>query len=323
MTQSTGMTMDLSAGGKGEVVVNETDDSGLPTPAAMSAADAVNTDPDAVNAITARVLATEKADDPVMTVPPLDGRITLAAGYVTPDGERVTEVQLRELRGRDEEAMSKALSSGDVARYVDTIVRCGVERIGDDVNGITDEKELRAALNTLLIGDRAQIVLEIRRLAYGDTMEMSLTCPFCDEAVTVEYSYGNDVPMKPFSVPGETDLARRSYDVKMPSGKTAKIRLIDGAAQKAVYTPDNLSKKSDEERNTMLLTELVESIDGRPVVGNRQILDQTSKDRRCLLKWVTDTQPGPEYDKVEQECAGCSRSYPVGEVSLYQMFRGE
>lgn len=328
MTQ--GMTLDMSSGGGGQEVSALGADH-LPTPAAMGVEGVVSSDPSTVNAITANALADDDEPEDAVITPPPDGSVELLAGFVDEHGVRHTDVEIRELRGRDEETLARAAAAADTGRFIDTICRVGVIRIGD----IEDEAGLKKALDTLLLGDRALLCMEIRRLAYGDVIELDVRCPLCDHVGETDYSFSQDVPRKAFGVEiadphdikaapvAVDDLAQREYQLTCPSGAVVNIRSIDGTAQKKVYTPENLRRKTSEECNTLLLVELISTINGAPLRGDRVIQDQTSRDRRYLLSWVTASSNfGPQYDKVEAECSECLRTFPVGVVDLYQMFRG-
>lgn len=308
------MVMDFADGGQekvltGDGVMPPVDEHGVPPlPEEIDA----ETQPDRVNAITAAALASDEPEDFTISGPP-DGSVTLIAGYVDPSGNRYVGAEVRELRGRDEEALARAVANGDMMRYVDTIVRVGTVRIGE----VTDERELQTALDSLLIGDRDVLAMQIRRLAYGDIMKLDVRCPFCTEEFQVEYSFANDVPLKAFE---QDDLSQRLFDIELPGGGVAEIRLTDGKAQKAVFTPENM-KRTDAEINTLLLKELVLSLDGKPVKGVGPILDMLSKDRVHLLQWLADNQPGPQYGDVKQDCPDCEREFPLV-VTTRDMFRG-
>lgn len=312
MTQVTGpMRLDFEAGGK--EVMDELGGDGLPAVPAELAVDP-GLQPEKFNAVTAAILS-DKPEDFTIEGPP-DGSVTLIAGYVDPSGNRFTNAEVRELRGRDEEMLARAWATGDMVRYIDAILKVGVVRVGE----VTDEKELAKALDTLLLGDRDLLVMQVRRLAYGDTMRLEVKCPFCEADFTVDYSFSDDVPLKPFTVEGSGDRSQRVFDIELPSGSVAEIRLVDGKAQKVVYAPENL-KKTGEELNTLLLKELVVSIDNVPTRGAAPFLDMPTRDRRHLLNWLGENQPGPQYDDVKQECPDCTREFPLV-MTLGVMFRG-
>lgn len=272
-------------------------------------------DPDRFNAVTAAVLGEEQEDFSIKGPP--DGSVTLIAGYVTDDGQRYTSAEVRELRGRDEEAIERALATGDIARYIDAIVRAGTVRIGE----VTDERELAKVLDKLWIGDRDLLVLQVRRATYGDTQQLHVKCPYCNSAFDVIYSYSDDVPLKGVEIDGLSDRSQRLFDVECPGGTLIEIRAVDGAAQKKVYTGENL-KKTDAELNSLLLRELVVSIDGNPVRGMGPILDLPSRVRQHLLKWLQKAQPGPQYEDVTQECPECLKSFPLV-MTIREMFLGD
>ncbi len=308
----TGMALDFANQGE-EVLLGE---EGLPTVDEQGRPPLPDTEtaPDQVNAITARALAPD--EDVVITGPP-DGSVQLLAGFIDPDGTRWTQAEVRELRGRDEEAMARAFATGDMTRYIDAIVKAGTVSIGP----VSEGKELDQALDKLLVGDRDLLVLQIRRLAYGDTLMLTVKCPFCTVEFDVSYSFADDVPLKQFGIEGVGDPTQRLFDIELPSGGVSEIRLTDGRAQKVVFTPEHM-KKTDAEINTLLLAELLTSLNGKPVRGPGPVLDLSAKDRQHLLKWLSDSQPGPQYNEVKQECPDCVREFPLV-VSLRDMFRGE
>lgn len=304
-----GMTLDFDNGGL-EVPLDPALDA-LPVPG-RGPMQVTADDPDRLNAVSAAVLA-EPEEDILIEGPP-DGSARLLAGFVDEEGSRWTEVTIRELRGRDEEHLERAYATNDMGRYIDAIVKAGVVQLGP----LEESKELHKALDTLLIGDRDLLVMQVRRLAYGDTQRLTVRCPFCESQFKVDYSYSKDVPLKQFEV---DDKSQRLYDVQLPSGAVCEARLVDGKAQKLVYTPENM-KRTEAELNTLLLTELLVSLDGRPVKGVGPVLDMRSKDRLHLLRWLVDNQPGPQYGDVKQECDNCTREFPLV-MTLREMFRGD
>lgn len=304
-----GMALDFDNGGQ-EVSVDPALDA-LPNPVKGEVIDPT-LDPDKFNAISAAALGEEPED--ILIEGPPDGSARLLAGYVDDEGNRWTDVTIRELRGRDEEQLERAFTTGDMGRYIDAICKAGVVQLGP----LEDAKELAKAMDALLIGDRDLIVLHVRRMAFGDTQRLDVKCPFCDARFQVDYSYSTDVPLKQFDV---DDRSQRVFDVELPSGRQAVLRLVDGKAQKLVYTPENM-KRTEAELNTLLLTELLVSLDGKPVRGAGPVLEMSTRDRRHLLNWLVEHQPGPQYQDVKQECAECAREFPLV-MTLRDMFRGD
>jgi hypothetical protein len=250
-----------------------------------------------------------------------DGEVRLCSGAVI-DGSLVLNARVRELNGADEEAMARVGKSGNLVRFVDTILKCGVEQVGD-----VEGKELSKVLDAMLIGDRDQLVMEVRRQTFGDTIRLDVRCPnvSCGAEFQVDYSLSKDVPMKRLAecFPDETvDLSQRQYDINLPSGRTAVVKLIDGEAQKATYSVEN-TEKTGAELNSELLRHCVLFLDGRPVRGVGAVRDTLSlRDRRELLKWLTDHTTGPQYGEVTQECDDCEMKFPLL-IDVLTLFRGE
>ena len=320
MTAGTTFALDMSEEGDGREIT--VDDDGAELGNAIAAeraateeagADFVDgaTNPDAFNSITESILQEEDEDFSIDGPP--DGSARLLAGFVDPSGNRYLTCTLRELRGRDEEAMARALANGDLTRYVDTILRAGVVTVGN----VEKDSDVEVALDTLCLGDRDALLLQIRRLTFGDIQRLDTVCPYCEHKFQIDYSYANDVPLKQYELEPR-DL--RVHRLELPSGAVCEVRLIDGRAQKSVYTTENL-KKVGEELNTMLLKACLKSFDGQQPTTAR-VLDMTARDRKHLLNWLVENQPGPQYQDVKQECPECAREFPLV-VDVRTMFRGE
>lgn len=273
-----------------------------------------NEDPEAASALAASILSEDDKDSGPPTVavpfiqPPPESIFKLpGGGLLDSDGIMHDEIEVRELTGADEEALSKAEITKSMARYMNLIVKRGLVRIGE--HDAPSDK----LLGELLIGDREMILLAIRRATYGDTMELTMICPNCGAAVDANYDLASEIPIRSLA-----DPFQRRIDVTLRNGRVAVVRLPTAADQDALL---GLQNKTRAEANTVLLSRCLHSIDGLPAASMGVAQGLGIKDRRIILDGLTDVQPGPKYGEVMVECPGCGSESP-SVISLLDLFRG-
>lgn len=233
---------------------------------------------------------------------PFDGLVTLPGGYLTATGEVITEVQVRELNGMDEEAMAR---QPNLARALTTVLSRAVVSIGD-------EPASESAIDNLLSGDADALMLGIYRATFGDTAVVPGYCANCNKLEQVEINVVEDIKVRPlmdpvndrvFTVQGK----KVDYVVKLPSRKTQKDMM------------HNLEKNSAE-LNTLLLEGCVVQIGSTPVLSPSQIQAINLADRKALIKQITSRIPGPQFEAVEVPCGTCDGKVEVP-ISLGTIFR--
>jgi hypothetical protein len=124
----------------------------------------------------------------------------------------------------------------------------------------------------------------------------------------------NDIPIKKLENP-ET----RRHKVQLRNS-VATVRLAIGEDQDAIFGKSNLTVP---EANTLLLSKCVLEIDGKPLLGGAAM--QTAKnmgsgDRRTILDFLSENQPGPRYEGVKVNCASCEREVTLN-IRLADLFR--
>lgn len=264
---------------------------------------AVTSNPDAINAAVAQYVNSEPTEvkQETHSVPAQDRYVTLPGGLITPTGEVITEIEVRELNGRDEEAVSKARTVG---KALVTIVERGIARVGGRTPNEMD-------LNSMLSGDRDYALLHIYSVTFGSEVVLTRTCPSCNESVDLEVDLEDDIEVRRLDSPND-----RFFDVQISRG-TASVELPTGITQKLLYESRD---KSLAELNTILLANTVTSINNTPVLSAQQVLDLPIRDRRKISDEIALRNPGPQPQSIKKHCPLCGADMEVA-ISIAALFQ--
>src|SRR6185312_15632740 len=188
--------------------------------------------PGAAQAALDDVKSAAKSPLPTAEFPP-DDMVKLPAGYLH-EGELIRRVTVRELTGEDEEALARAIQNPNPYHFLDVLVSCGVERLGT----LSREASL-AILPDLLVGDRDEIILGIRRVTYGDTVEVfNWLCPDCGRRIDkIEFSLTDDVERTTMQNPADESR----FEVKLRNNASAIVNLCTARVLAATYEMEDLT----------------------------------------------------------------------------------
>ena len=249
---------------------------------------------------------------------PLDGPINLPAGFrrvsVSEEGTKIEEVRtawVRELNGEDEEKIARTKLRNIGSAFITTILECGIQRLGDLA-------PTRDDFNSLTIGDRDFLLLEIARVTYGDELTFEkYRCRGCGEEIDVTLSLGEDVPVVKLD-----SLDDASFEVRLKGGRVAVVNLPTHEIQTALSQADTAA-----EANTILIANGVELIRGGPNGDVRIAGDEDAArslgiaDRQTLVNEMGRRMPGPRYNEVKfNHEPGCGEENRP-EISLGDLFR--
>lgn len=235
---------------------------------------------------------------------PTDNVVELPGGYILPSGQLATTAEVRELTGRDEEAIAR---TGNLGRALNTILSRGVVKIGET----TATEDM---LDLLLGGDRDELLLGIYRVTFGNPAEMTGWCSTCDVTKTVAVDLLSDIERKKLSDP----IADRDFVVEGRKGTTYEVSLPNGKAQKE--TLENLDKTMPE-LTTILLQNTVTKINSMPVYDRRQILDISVADREKIAEEISKRVSGPQFEEIRVQCDECGTDEVVVPINLGRLFR--
>ena len=247
----------------------------------------------AANPALANQLLTKALDEaPVEMTPeiviPSDTVVDLPGGFITAAGEIVRTAEVRELNGRDEEAISRGT------------VKIGTEAATENI------------LDQLLIGDRDQLLLGILKATFGSEVKIASYCQGCSEVKTVQVDINADIKTKVLTDP----IDDRVFTVK-GKDKDFTVRLPTGTVQKKMI--DNMDKTSAE-LSTLILEGSVIKIGDAPVYSAQQVQVLSVSDRRKLIEEINDRAPGPQFDDVTVKCPDCEGEVlvPINLGTLFQ-----
>jgi hypothetical protein len=262
--------------------------------------------PDLANQMV-RDLTVKTASTPPMLEEPPGNTFILPGGYLDPEGRLHREAKIKEIIGADEEVFAREWRNPNlsIARVVDLMLRRTVVSIGDI--DVTPEM-----LGSLLIGDRAALLLGVRYLTFGTDWEVEeFPCRLCGETFGVIIELDKDIPMRELP-----DPRRQEVNVKLRNGKLATVALMTGAVQLQMVADDN---RTGAEQQTFAIDHLLKTVGGEPV--HFPMAQQMGMaDRRKIVQAVDDAQPGPQMEEVMVKCEKCGgeAKYTVGLMDLFR-----
>ncbi|MEU0213607.1 hypothetical protein ABZ281_00315 [Streptomyces sp. NPDC006265] len=261
-------------------------------------------DTEAATAAVQSLLTGSTGEPPAIPVP-ADCLVTLPAGLYR-DDQIITEAEVRELTGADEEALARVRSNP--LRMLETLLELGTVRVGD-VPATSD------VLPQLLLGDRDALVVAIRRITFGDEMEFSgIVCDHCGDDFAATISLGD--------LKSQTATSSR-LTVPLRKGGCAIVRYPTGADQAAMLADP---KATDAEHNSVLLSRcLIEVRDtqGNVTPGSANLVKSLGiGDLRSILRQLAAAQPGPRLlqTTIEHEACGGEVPLPLSVADLFRDF---
>lgn len=258
--------------------------------------------PNLANKLIADAVAEDDAPIEAEILIPSEVIVDLPGGYISPTGEVLRTAEVRELTGRDEEAIAKATT---FPKAMVTILSRGTVKIGDQPSS-------DSLLDGILSADRDAIMLGIYRATFGDSAEIPSYCSGCKDYKTVEVNLLEDIKTKILVDP----LEDREFTVKGRKSEYT-VRLPEGRAQREIATsPD----KTLAELDTILLEYCLHRIDGKQVFNKAQVQNIGLADRRTILEAIIDRNPGPQFENIKVSCPDCNGEVVVP-INLGTLFR--
>jgi len=242
-------------------------------------------------------------DTEITTEAPLSNTVELPGGYVFSNGIVETTATVRELNGFDEEAIAKA---GSPAGALNIVLERGLVSIGDKTLSKTD-------LDSLLIGDRDAILLAIRKVTFGKTVEFDTVCNYCIRTQIVTVDLDTDIETKVL----EDRIKDRVLIVDTKAGEV-KIVLPNLLTNKRISDDPNATYS---EVLTELLSGCIVSVNDAPSLGRSTALNLVLVDREAIADALYENASGPRLAEVSKACEACGKgiSLPLSLASLFRL----
>lgn len=217
------------------------------------------------------------------------GVFELPCGFLSPDGELITEVKVREITGVEEDLLAaKNISGGK--KLTQLLGNC-LEQLGP----MTDKPFLQRAARELTVGDRSYLMLAIRRVTLGDDFPFEDSCTECEAKSLFVVNLGTLTTRK------MPDAKKRIFTEKLPSGKTARFHIMTGKDE------ESLAKIDANDKMSVSILIRVDTIDDAPVTLE-VIKSLSMKDRNFLRERFNEVEGGVETS-VELSCPNCGADF--------------
>ena len=247
--------------------------------------------------------------EPVQEIEQTDDEVyELLAGYQDEDGVIHKEFVLREMTGKDEEAIHKSDVKNNTSKVVSTLLSRCTLRIGSltpkSVGGMRNWESL---IKKLYVGDQDYMLLQLRKMSVGDEIEVNHVCPNKDCKAKLKTVLSIDeLEIIPF--PGVREVPfelPRGYRDKKSVKHTSGVLKLPTGFDREVLTP--LAKTNLARAETVMLTRLARFSDGLPVdedvMGNLSV-----RDREYLQKLLQNNYFGVKLD-MEVTCDTCGETF--------------
>lgn len=258
--------------------------------------------PDLANKLVNQALDNSEQPEKAQVSTPSEVIVNLPGGYITPTGEVLRTAEVKELNGKDEEAIAK---SGSASKSINTLINRGTVKIGE-------QPASEVLLDGILSADRYSILIGIYQATFGDTVELTGYCNSCKDYKTVEANLNEDIKTKVLVDP----IADREFVLE---GKKATylVRLPNGKAQREIAENQ---QKTNAELDTVLLEYCVIKINEKQVYHKSEVQNIGIADRRLILNELLKRNPGPQFDDITVSCDECGGEVVVP-ISIGALFR--
>ena len=232
----------------------------------------------------------------------------LLAGYKDQSGVIHKEFTLREMTGKDEEAVHKSDIKNNGSKVVSTLLTRCVTRIGTlTPKSVGGKANWENIIKSMFVGDQDFMLIKLRKISIGEEIEVNHVCPNKDCKAKLQTVLNVDeLEIVPFSGDREIEFELpRGYKDKKGVLHTTGIMRLPTGLDREVLTP--LARTNLAKAETVMLTRLCKFDDGAYV--DEDVMSSLSiRDREYLQKLLQEHYFGVRLE-TEVVCDSCGESF--------------
>lgn len=234
--------------------------------------------------------------------------VTLPIGYLDEEsGMLHRQVTLRKMTGKEEALLAEPALRSNGGRLISALLANCVTHI-EAMAQIEPE-----VMRRMFSGDRNFLLLELRRLTFGDDMEASYRCPHCQGVTTLLEDLSN-IPVRVVEDEGIPVIAVTLTDGYRDLDDNWQYEFVFGlpTGEDEEVASGRRDSNPTRQRDALLARCLkqVGNLDQRRIqaMGIRILADLSMPDRRQIQKAVDATTPGPDLTR-QVNCDRCGEEY--------------
>lgn len=232
---------------------------------------------------------------------------TMLAGYKDENGTLHKEFTLREMTGKDEEAIGKSDVQVNPAKVALVLLSRCVRSIGTLTPKDVGKTKWEEIIRDLLVGDQDYMLLKLREISIGEEIEVEHVCSNKKCATKLKTTLlVNEIEISHFKGNREIEfeLPRGYKDKKGEIHTTGVMRLPNGLDRELLVP---LAKKNLAKAETMMLTRTCKFDDGLHI--DEDVMSSlVVKDRDYLAKLLKENTFGLVLE-TEVECDVCGETF--------------
>lgn len=246
-------------------------------------------------------------DEEVTEVNFSDESFEMLAGIKDGDGVTHKDFTMREMTGRDEEAVHKADVKNNGSKVASVLLSRCITSIGNLTPKSLGKKKWEDLIKSLYTGDQDYMLIQLRKLSIGEDIEVNHVCPnkeckaklkttlSVDELEIVDFQGDREI---------EFTLPRGYKDRKGVVHNSGVMRLPTGF-DREILTP--LAKNNLAKAETVMLTRLCK-FDSGTHVDDDVMSSLVVRDREYLQKLLQEHYFGVKLE-MEVTCDSCGESF--------------